>query len=647
MATVSRTGARGPDLAALALPALTITLGLQTLRVLMPHLAWYLKDTVGVSSPALAGYAFGTFLIGFLAAQVWRAAGPQPALRLTAGGVAALRLAEQLSRDPALDLWLSMAGAALFVLFLPIAVGTARAHGGPDGGPRLAYGLLLGLALDSALKGLTGTLDLSWVRGAAPTVATAALAAGVLWAAWREPAVGAEAPSEATWGDALPLLAVGPYLLLQAMVLQNIGWVSEVTRLPTAWAYALVMLGNLLAVLGAAWGMGHPRRLRGALGALAAAFLTLAAAGAGQRGLAMVAVFGAMQLLLGWGWALLYGAAARPARPGLGRTTLLHGLGMLLFLLLAFIYYVSLELPIPVPRGAFVPAAAAVTGVLTAWAAARVAPRPAGEGESGAALLAAAGLALVALGAAAALGRGPGPQSPRGLPLRVMTYNIHSAFDVEGRQDPEAIARVIEDSRADIVALQEVSRGWLINGSTDLAGWLSRRLGMPFLFRGTADAVWGNALLSRYPIVDHGWGDLPLAGTRLPRGYLWAEIEVGAAQPLLVIVTHLHHVEGEHGPRLAQVPVLLEAWGGRPFSLLMGDLNAEPGYPEIELFAQAGLLDAWAAGEGPGLTWPAYGPFERIDWVWHTGDLRPLSAEAIETTASDHLPVVVEFEGSP
>jgi hypothetical protein len=37
------------DLTRLALPALVVTLGLQLLRVFIPSLAWYLRDTLGVS----------------------------------------------------------------------------------------------------------------------------------------------------------------------------------------------------------------------------------------------------------------------------------------------------------------------------------------------------------------------------------------------------------------------------------------------------------------------------------------------------------------------------------------------------------------------------------------------------------------------
>jgi endonuclease/exonuclease/phosphatase family metal-dependent hydrolase len=207
---------------------------------------------------------------------------------------------------------------------------------------------------------------------------------------------------------------------------------------------------------------------------------------------------------------------------------------------------------------------------------------------------------------------------------------------------------VIEASGADLVALQEVSRGWLVDGSTDLPAWLSRRLDMPFIFRGTSDPVWGNAMLSRDPLLAAGWAPLPRSGTLLPRGFLWAELDVGQAEPLLVIATHLHHVESEHAPRQAQVAALLSFWGGRPNSLLLGDLNARPEYTEMGLIAEAGWTDSWReAGEGAGLTWPAVDPFERIDWIWHTDDLTAVDATVIDSAASDHRPVLATIDTAP
>ena len=51
-----------------------------------------------------------------------------------------------------------------------------------------------------------------------------------------------------------------------------------------------------------------------------------------------------------------------------------------------------------------------------------------------------------------------------------MSYNVGQGISVGGQLDPEAIARVVEASGADIVGLQEVSRSWLIASGTDLKG---------------------------------------------------------------------------------------------------------------------------------------------------------------------------------
>ncbi len=629
-------------LQALMLPALVVALGLQLLRVLMPSLVWYLQDAMGQPPTTLAAYAFGTFLLGFLAALIWRLAGPRGALWITAGGVAVLRIAEQAATRPSIDLWLSMAGSALFVLFLPVFVGVLRAQRAPLAAQRVVYGLILGLMLDSMLKGTTGTLDMSWIPGIPTLVVIGLLALSVLWLLAHEPYPEAKAPSEASWTAALPLIGFGPYLLLQALIFQNQGWVAEVGRINARLGFVAVMAGGLLTVLGAIWGFTRPHTFRPGLALPAALYVGLAAYTAAQPGKTFLLTLLLSQLLMGWAWSLIVTVAMPGERRGLGRTTFSLGLGMLLFLAMAFLYYVSLQIAVPIPRAAVPPAAGVLLGLALIGASLRAARMPRRARREMSPLIPAVVLAFVPLLIWPNLAPPPPAEPASGLPVRVMTYNIHSAFDVEGRQDPEGIARVIEDSGAQIVALQEISRGWLIDGSTDLPTWLARRLGMQVVFKGTTGPMWGNAVLSSLPIVEWGWGELPLAGTILQRGYLWARIDVGEAEPLLVIATHLHHVEAENEVRLKQVPVLLEFWDGAPFSILLGDMNAEPGYPEMEMIAQAGWVDSWAeAGVGQGLTWPADAPFERIDWIWHTPDLEARDVHTIPSTASDHHPVVL------
>jgi endonuclease/exonuclease/phosphatase (EEP) superfamily protein YafD len=89
-----------------------------------------------------------------------------------------------------------------------------------------------------------------------------------------------------------------------------------------------------------------------------------------------------------------------------------------------------------------------------------------------------------------------------------------------------------------------------------------------------------------------------------------------------------------------QVASLLDFWAGRGYSVLLGDLNAEPDSLEMQRLAEAGLIDSWGqAGSGPGYTYSARDPFQRIDWIWHSDDLTTLEVEVISSLASDHLPV--------
>lgn len=627
----------------LILPAAGLVLGLQSVRVFLPSLVWYLGDIRGVSPPGQAAYASAAFLCAFLAAPLRRLVGPGLALWISGAGLAVARVVEQLVPVPASDAWLSLAATAFFALFLPLMIGQLRARNGAGGGaPRLAGGLVVGLALDSALKGVAGTLDLSWITGPISYFATVALGAALLWSLALEPMADGEATSEAGPVEALGLLVVGPFLFLEAMVLQNHGWMSQILGWSLPQAFVAVMVGNVAAALGLMHGLRSGLGGRRWVVALGCGVLVMAFAVAQRESLVGGVLLVGAQVVLGWILGVAATASMKPTQHGLGWTTAWLGLGLVLFVVLAFVYYGSFYMALPAPRPLMLPLAALIVAAAGLGAAARAGERPRIEG-GGAAVASTMALLLVSLGYWSAVGGEPRAQLPDpGSTFRVMTYNVHSAFNSHGRQDPEAIARVIEDSGVEVVALQEVSRGWLINGGTDLATWLSRRLGMPFVFRGTADLVWGNAILSRYPIVDQGWGELPLEGTLLRRGYLWVRVQTGLGEPILIINTHLHHIEEAHAVRLAQVGTLLEFWGGQGRTILLGDLNARPDYPEMAEIAAAGLVDSWAeAGSGNGLTWPARQPHKRIDWVWHTSDLRAVSAEVVVSMASDHLPVVV------
>jgi hypothetical protein len=98
-----------------------------------------------------------------------------------------------------------------------------------------------------------------------------------------------------------------------------------------------------------------------------------------------------------------------------------------------------------------------------------------------------------------------------------------------------------------------------------MLAWLQRRLRMPYArFAGASDALWGNAVLSRYPIVAGEVVPLPREGVPLRRNALRVELDLGGGRRLGVVVTHLHHVVGPDGARirLARSPGCWRWWRG-------------------------------------------------------------------------------------
>jgi endonuclease/exonuclease/phosphatase family metal-dependent hydrolase len=663
--SLPRSGERMPwAVAELVLPALTVVSGLQLLRLMVATIVSVHRDRLGAP---LAGLALSALLVvglGFLAAPVARLLGHGRALVVAAAGVALVRLVVQLVPDAVARWLLAPVGVVLFLWFVPLWL--ARDPVDRDG-PGFGVALLVGLALDTALAGLGGGWDYAW--SITPwTVALAVLLAGAaLWAlaALPEPVPG---PPGRRVVAVLPLAGLGPALFLHVLAWQNLGWQAVLGGRSPGQAFLLVMVANL-AALAAGTAASLAREVRWpVLGtalaglAVAVALVGRATAAATVLGQASAAVL-VVAIVRGATGPAGAAAGARGGAGGLGALAAAWTAGMGLFVLLVFAYYAAYDVVLPAGNG-WLPALAAVLLGLAAVGSMR--------GRGGRADQAAGGRArgrdLVPVGVGVALllaplvawatATGPVAAAPvqdgePARPVRVLSYNLHFGFDVRGWSDLEGAARAIEASGAEVVGLQEVSRGWYVNGATDMLAWLQRRLRMPYArFAGASDAIWGNAVLSRYPIVASEVVRLPREGVPLRRNALRAELDLGAGRRLSVVVTHLHHVEGPDGARvrLAQVPRLLELVAGRPATVLMGDLNAEPGSAEIGLLAAAGLTDAFTAAGGrpaDAPTWPADRPDRRIDWIWLSGDLAATAFAATSGTASDHRGIAVTVRPRP
>ncbi|MEM7353203.1 MAG: endonuclease/exonuclease/phosphatase family protein [Acidobacteriota bacterium] len=628
------------ELARVGLTALVVVCGLQTLRALLPLLIFVLRDRFGWSAVGVGLVALGVFATGFLAAPLRRILGGERYLLLTAGGLAASRLAYQLwTGDPMADLGLVILATVAFFLALPALLAM------PSGGSLVCLlGWLLGLLVDTALHGAFGTLDLSWRFDGLSQGVTGALVVLLMVCLLRsrhhQVIVGTDTvvplASARTWAWA----AIGPWLFLQLLILANVARLSALTGWSTSGA-ALWVVGAQGLGLGVAAGLAVGRWVGPGLARWAAATLVAAVAFAWPQGLAAAGLLLVGQLASGVLLAPLV-TGLRASRGGFGRRASAYALGLLALAVLFFLYYGSVDIALPFSPNTLPPVAAIGVGVASLAAArAGVGKPPAWPRSAWRALAVLAGLVLLVPAARLAV-EPPLPQpSSAGLPLRVMTFNIHCGIDPWGHLGLEAIAQAIEAEAPDVVALQEVSRGWVANGSVDAVAWLARRLAMPYVFDGTADPLWGNVILSRRPILDWRIHPLPTEELLIRRGLLAARIELEGAEPIELIVTHFHHPRTGGAVRELQSRALLDFWQERERTVIVGDFNARPGEPEIELLRRAGLREVIdLAAILPGYTHSALRPRQRIDYIWISPDLAASAVAVPAVTASDHLPVV-------
>lgn len=626
----------------LYLTALTLLFGAQSFRVLLPSLVWYWGSTLGMRAELVVSSAYTPVVLALVALLLVRWLKPRGALWAVGAGLMLCRLVEQISTPPDLRVWAALGGSACSLGLLLLLFGKARAEG-EDGLQMFAMGLLLGLSLDTGLRGLTGTLDLIWIPGLWPWLIVITLVGAFGYALCRVTRSEMSLQGEG-FLSSLPLIGLGLLLFAEWQILQNQGWVAALTGWSPGLALGWIMLGNVGALLAAAYAFtSFWLRLTGWWPLLSGSALTFALIFAEVPGWTFALGLLVGQMSIGLLLAVIVGDVRQPAsRAGFVRAGFAIWLGLLLLATLVMLYYFSFVVQVlPIPRSMLAPLAGGgltLCAVGSTWLRSREQQRRALDWTPvrlGMLML------LLPLGVlmAEAL-HAPKPALAKGYPVRVMTYNIRSAYGMDGRQDVEGIAQVIEGEGTDVVALQELSRGWFMNGGTDLLPLLSRRLNMPYTIMGAAtDPLFGNAILSRYPILAGGQGNLPQLDTLIPRGYVWALIDLGTGDKLLVLNTHLETQEERTDVRLAQAQTVLRAWNGQPQTVLLGDMNAVSGSQEMQMILDAGFVDAWAeAGRGGR---------PRIDWIFHTSDVTALDVTRVVSQASDHPAVVATITRRP
>jgi len=243
----------------------------------------------------------------------------------------------------------------------------------------------------------------------------------------------------------------------------------------------------------------------------------------------------------------------------------------------------------------------------------------------------------------------------------------------------------------DLLGLQEIIRlpppgsGEKLGPDADQTAEINDGFGYHTAFAAAAEygagLQFGNALLSRWPIIDHSAIPLPGAESGETRVLLYCVVASPYGK-IPVFVTHLnwklHHgtVRAQQVSYIAKRIFELVPTHADSFPpILMGDFNAEPDADEIRfLVGQAALddktvyfADAWSyAGDGPGYTFDrknrfaalAHEPPRRIDYIfvrgpdrWFRGEpldaklafATPVAGESGVVWPSDHFGVVTEL----
>ncbi|MFE0528970.1 endonuclease/exonuclease/phosphatase family protein [Micromonospora parva] len=629
--------------------ALGVLLLIDVLRVWLPGIITIFGQAASTPAELMGAFALGWFVLALGAPAVVGRVGARPVTVVAAVALAVARLTLTAAPGGRTQLWVATAGLLAGLVWL---VGVAADTDRP------VPGLALGFAVNAAVHAVLDTVDLvwrgDWVAWLLSAVAVTVFLVGTAQLgqlggtdAIRTGTVGGpDGPADARGGPGggRAWLVAGPALLLAAMVALSPALARTGMSYLVGDGVARSPLFGLAPVpvavagfLGAAL-TRPPRGWGRAYGP--AALLTGVVLFALDRGDLLLPAILLAAVGLGACLALTDDSSddtSDAAHASVSRRGYAVAAGMLVFALGAVGYYSAYDLGYP---NAAVPVVVAVLIAAVAFTARPAAHRLPGPFPP---LRATAAVTALALLAPVLADEVPVASNRDGPPQRltVVAYNIRMGFGLDGRFDLTGLAEVVDRQRPDVVLLSEVDRAWLLNGGHDTLDLLADRLGMPYVFGPAADPVWGDAVLSRWPVRDPR--SLPLAAVGAPTGAqaLAVTLDLGDGVRTAVVSTHLQPPPGT-GPVVqarAVADFAIRYAAGRPL-VVGGDLNTEPGDEAFTEFTRAGLVDALAAAR-PLATSPADDPRQQIDHIFVSPQLTPADPVAPRSTASDHLPVAV------
>lgn len=231
--------------------------------------------------------------------------------------------------------------------------------------------------------------------------------------------------------------------------------------------------------------------------------------------------------------------------------------------------------------------------------------------------------------------------------MKIAVYNTqHCTSYLTKKIDFELIARVIKDTGADIVGLNEMRGKGLTPEYEEQTEILSRLTGLEhgyfaraILMQGTEP--YGNAFLSRHPIASVETIPVPDPDVKAYGGYyetrclLKARLENGLS--VLVIHFGLNPDEQENAVRTVLENIEDEK------CILMGDFNVTPEAPLLAPI-RARMKDTAELFECEKLSFPSDEPTKKIDYIFVSPDIEIKAADIPAVVGADHRPHTADIE---
>jgi endonuclease/exonuclease/phosphatase family metal-dependent hydrolase len=240
--------------------------------------------------------------------------------------------------------------------------------------------------------------------------------------------------------------------------------------------------------------------------------------------------------------------------------------------------------------------------------------------------------------------------------LRMLSYNIHKCIGgVDRRYDPQRVADVINHQHADVLLLQEVDHDAPRSNRDRQVDVLGELVGMRYRswfpnvdVRG--GGCYGNAILSRYPIVEARNIDLSIRFKK-KRSALHGVIRVRHDDIDRTVHVYNMHLGLARFERRIQLRRFLDS---HPFQTLHHETPVVVGGDLNDVYGGLGELLRPAGFRGVErrpLTFPAWGPVRALDAIFVRGRLDFVRLARCESElarrASDHRPLIADVRLHP